>query len=45
MKKYFRVHQVAPMGVAKWNMGVFKRFNGDRFSVPACNNYFWLVRV
>ena len=43
-KKYFSVHQVAAMGVAKWNMEVFNRFNGDRFSVAACNNYFWLVR-
>jgi hypothetical protein len=44
-KKYFSVHQVAREAVAKWNMDVFKRFNGERFSVAACNNYFWLVRA
>lgn len=38
--KYFLVHQVASKRVSKWNMDVFNRFNGVRFSVAACNNFF-----
>jgi hypothetical protein len=34
------VHQVASKAVAKWNSDVFKRFNGERFSVAPCNNFF-----
>ena len=45
MKKIFSLHQVATLGVAKWIMDVFNHFNDGRFSVAACNNYFWLVRA
>jgi hypothetical protein len=44
-KKYFWVHQVAARGVAKRRTDAFKHFNGERFSVAACNKFYWPARV